>query len=273
MLTYLRRQHLALIALFVALSSTSYAAITIPRNSVGPTQIRGNAVTSAKVKDRSLLAKDFKAGQLPAGPQGDKGDKGDKGDPGATGAMGATGTVDTSSFFTKGESDGRFIQNQSGAPQSGSLFVDGTVRTSGALRLGSETGTSQGPNLPGTSAGLVIRRAFSDNQSNNQVVARVDAARFERDASSGVAFRLDNADGTSPIDMDCFGVNVSGNPLSKRMTIAAGVDALALTGADGAEGFTCSFLAVFTGAETQLTLQRRESSSEWVGTLISTDNQ
>jgi hypothetical protein len=270
MLTYLRRQHLALVALFVALSSTSYAAITIPRNSVGPTQIRRNAVTSAKVSNRSLLAKDFKAGQLPAGPRGEKGEKGDKGDPGATGAA---GTVDTSDFFTKGESDGRYVHNQSGSPQSGSLFVDGTVRTSGALRLGSETGTSQGPNLPGTSAGLVIRRAFSDSQSNNQVVARVDAARFERDASSGVAFRLDNADGTSPIDMDCFGVTVSGNPLSKRMTIAAGVDALALTGADGAEGFTCSFLAVFTGAETQLTLQRRESGTLWVGTLISTDNQ
>jgi hypothetical protein len=177
-LTYLRRQHLALVALFVALSSTSYAAITIPRNSVGPAQIRRNAVTSAKVSDRSLLAKDFKAGQLHAGPQGEKGDKGDKGDPGATGA---TGTVDTSNFFTQGESDGRYIHNQSGSAQSGSLFMDGTLRTSGALRLGSETGTSQGPNLPSTSAGLVIRRAFSDSQANNQVVARVGAARFERD--------------------------------------------------------------------------------------------
>ena len=44
-----------LVALCVALSSTSYAAITIPRNSVGPTQIRRNAVTSAKVSDRSLV--------------------------------------------------------------------------------------------------------------------------------------------------------------------------------------------------------------------------
>jgi hypothetical protein len=269
-LTYLRRQHLALVALFVALSSTSYAAITIPRNSVGPTQIRRNAVTSAKVSDRSLLAKDFKAGQLPAGPQGEKGEKGDKGDPGATGA---TGTSDTSNFFTKGESDGRYVQNQSGSPQSGSLFMDGTIRTSGVLRLGSETGTSEGPNLPSTSAGLVIRRAFSNNQSNNQVVARVGAARFERDNSTAVAFRLDNADGTSPIDMDCFGVTVSGNPLSKRTTVVPGADALVLTGADGAEGFTCSFLAIVTGAQTQLTLQRLESSSEWVGTLISTDNQ
>jgi hypothetical protein len=224
-------------------------------------------VTSGKVRDHSLLAKDFKAGELHAGPQGEKGDRGDPG------AAGATGTVDTSNFFTKGESDGRYIHNQSGSAQSGSLFMDGTIRTSGALRLGSETGTSQGANLPSSSAGLVIRRAFSDSQSNNQVVVRVGAARFERDVSSSVAFRLDNTDGTSAVNMDCFGVTVSGNPLSKRATIGPGGDALVLTGADGAESFTCSFLAIATEAQTQLTLQNRESGSAWVGTLISTDDQ
>jgi hypothetical protein len=35
--------------------------------------IARNAVNSAKVKNLSLLAKDFKAGQLPAGPKGDPG--------------------------------------------------------------------------------------------------------------------------------------------------------------------------------------------------------
>jgi len=67
---------ISVIALFVALGGASYAAIKIPRNSVGSAQIKKNAVTSAKikknavtsakVKDRSLLAKDFKAGQIPA---------------------------------------------------------------------------------------------------------------------------------------------------------------------------------------------------------------
>ena len=67
---------ISVIALFVALGGASYAAIKIPRNSVGAAQIKKNAVTSAKikknavtstlVKDRSLLAKDFKAGQIPA---------------------------------------------------------------------------------------------------------------------------------------------------------------------------------------------------------------
>ena len=77
---------IALVALIIALGGTSYAAISLPKNSVGTKQIRkgavtkskirGNAITSSKVKNRSLLAKDFKAGQLPAGPKGDKGEAG-----------------------------------------------------------------------------------------------------------------------------------------------------------------------------------------------------
>ena len=61
---------LALLALFVALGGTGYAALKLPENSVGSKQIRNNAVTTSKVKNSSLLANDFAAGQLPAGPQG-----------------------------------------------------------------------------------------------------------------------------------------------------------------------------------------------------------
>jgi hypothetical protein len=70
---------IACLALFVALGGTGYAAMKLPANSVGSAQIRKNAVTGAKVKDGSLLAQDFRAGQLPAGVKGDKGDKGDQG--------------------------------------------------------------------------------------------------------------------------------------------------------------------------------------------------
>jgi hypothetical protein len=84
---YLRTHHIGLLALFIALGGTSYAA-TLPRNSVGSTQLKKNAVTSAKVKNSSLLAKDFKAGQLPAGAKGDPGAAGAKGDAGPNGAAG-----------------------------------------------------------------------------------------------------------------------------------------------------------------------------------------
>ena len=84
----------ALLALFVALGGGAYAAVSLPKNSVGAKQLKRNAVTgkkikksavsSPKVKDGSLLSRDFKAGQLPAGTKGDKGDRGDQGPPGPT---------------------------------------------------------------------------------------------------------------------------------------------------------------------------------------------
>ncbi len=88
--SYVRRHHLGMLALFVALSGTAYAA-TLPRNSVGPAQLKRNAVTSAKVKPGSLLASDFRRGQLPAGPQGPQGPQGPRGPEGPPGARGAEG--------------------------------------------------------------------------------------------------------------------------------------------------------------------------------------
>lgn len=90
----------ALIAVFVALGGVGYAAVTLPKNSVGAKQlkknavtgkkIKKNAVTSAKVKDSSLLAQDFHAGQLPAGPKGDKGDQGPPGPTFGAAVMGSS---------------------------------------------------------------------------------------------------------------------------------------------------------------------------------------
>jgi hypothetical protein len=47
--------------------------------SAGAKQLKSNAVTEAKVKDGSLLAKDFRAGQLPAGATGPAGPPGPSG--------------------------------------------------------------------------------------------------------------------------------------------------------------------------------------------------
>lgn len=82
---------LAVLALFIALGGASYAAIKLPAKSVGTKQLKKNAVNSSKVKDRSLLAKDFKSGQLPAGPAGPTGAAGAKGEPGIAGAVGPAG--------------------------------------------------------------------------------------------------------------------------------------------------------------------------------------
>ena len=74
---YLRGHHLALLALFIALGGTSYAAVKLPANSV----------TTREVKNHSLRARDLKRGQL-TGPSGAPGAQGPAG---AVGSQGATG--------------------------------------------------------------------------------------------------------------------------------------------------------------------------------------
>lgn len=99
LLSHLRSQGIAYLALFVALSGTAYAA-SLPSNSVGTKQLKRGAVTTKKikrdavttgeVKNSSLLTEDFASGVLLRGDKGDKGDPGptgDKGDPGPTAAF------------------------------------------------------------------------------------------------------------------------------------------------------------------------------------------
>jgi collagen triple helix repeat protein len=88
----------ASLALFIALGGSSYAVVSISGK-----QVRDGSLTTADVRDRSLLSRDFKRGQLPvgregdrgaqgaqgvAGPEGPQGPKGDEGDPGEAGAPG-----------------------------------------------------------------------------------------------------------------------------------------------------------------------------------------
>jgi hypothetical protein len=83
----------SVMALFVALGGTSYAAAKLPKNSVGSSQIKTNGVGSSDVKNGSLRGVDFRAGELPAGQQGPKGEKGDPGTPGQDGKDGLLGAV------------------------------------------------------------------------------------------------------------------------------------------------------------------------------------
>jgi len=103
----------ALLALFVALGGTGYAALKLPKNSVGSKQLAkgavknsdlaANAVTGPKVKRGSLNSSDFKAGSLPEGPRGERGERGLQGAAGtpAFGAVLGRGLAvpDTPSFL------------------------------------------------------------------------------------------------------------------------------------------------------------------------------
>jgi len=72
----------------VALGGTGYAAVVLPANSVGTTQLKKDAVTSLKAKNGSLLVADFKAGQIAAGLPGPAGPAGPAGAAGAAGSAG-----------------------------------------------------------------------------------------------------------------------------------------------------------------------------------------
>ncbi|HKI93330.1 MAG TPA: hypothetical protein VJ986_13600 [Gaiellaceae bacterium] len=64
---------LSLVALVVSLLSLTQrgtAQTLLPPHSVGTAQLRNGAVTAAKVRAHSLLKRNFKRGQLPAGPRG-----------------------------------------------------------------------------------------------------------------------------------------------------------------------------------------------------------
>ncbi len=92
----------ATVALVVAISGgTAYAANTIRSSDIVNGQvkrvdIKKNAINSGKVANGSLKARDFRAGQLPAGPAGPAGATGATG---ATGAPGATGPRGPSNAF------------------------------------------------------------------------------------------------------------------------------------------------------------------------------
>jgi len=54
LLAFIRANAIALCALFIALGGTSYAAIAIPRNSVGNSQLRNHAVTPGKLNSSAI---------------------------------------------------------------------------------------------------------------------------------------------------------------------------------------------------------------------------
>jgi hypothetical protein len=53
-LRFLRGNTLALLALFIALGGTTYAATALPKNSVGAKQLKKNAVTNPKIKNGAV---------------------------------------------------------------------------------------------------------------------------------------------------------------------------------------------------------------------------
>jgi hypothetical protein len=121
-LRHLRSNTIAYVALFVALGGTSFAAATVitgknvKNGSLAGVDVKNSSLTGIDVKDKSLNPEDFNGSVTgsqgatgPQGPTGDTGAPGPKGDTGPQGPKGDTGAVDTSGFYTKTESDVRYL--------------------------------------------------------------------------------------------------------------------------------------------------------------------
>jgi len=82
---FARQNAIALLALFLALGGTSFAAanIVLPKNSVGTKQLKKNAVISSKIKNNSVTGADVKESSLGKVPSATNADH-------ATGADSAT---------------------------------------------------------------------------------------------------------------------------------------------------------------------------------------
>jgi hypothetical protein len=98
----------AFVALLISLTSPAWGAKV--KRLIAGSEIAPNAITSAKVKNGSLLRKDFKAGQLVKGSTGPTGPRGLAGSPGqdSRGALGLPGPVGTiiagSAYASSGQS-------------------------------------------------------------------------------------------------------------------------------------------------------------------------
>ena len=134
----------ACLALAVGLAGTGYAVTRLPRNSV----------TTVQVKDFSLLARDFKRGQLPAGPQGPAGPPGPAGAGAKWALVAPSGAIIAQSggISSRHAGDGYYVLDF-GASVQGHLIFASYSRSSddrsapGGIRAGTcTTATNEGDN-------------------------------------------------------------------------------------------------------------------------------
>src|SRR5450755_2331392 len=148
---------LAIVALVASLASSSYAAgvVLLPPASVGSTQLKGGAVTAAKiapgaattraVRDGTLLRGDL-AAAASAGPAGAGGSAGHAGAPGASGAAGPAGPAGlTGARGPAGIAGANGATGDQGSAPQPSYFTVGTLGNVFVAANDESTGTISCP--------------------------------------------------------------------------------------------------------------------------------
>src|SRR6476619_1014844 len=107
------RQHfVAYLALFFALSSTGYAAVSklVPNNSVGSAQVINRSLQKGDLSVKAVAALHGTRGVR--GPQGIQGAQGPAGSQGAQGAQGIQGAVGTARAYGHVAADGTLSRSK-----------------------------------------------------------------------------------------------------------------------------------------------------------------
>ena len=132
---------MATIAVFIALGGTSYAALKLPSNSVGATQIKSGAVHTAEIRDRTIRLQDISSsaraslrGQI--GPQGPAG-------PAGAAAVRHFAAVSAAGAFLRGDAKSGGRAGSTGTYTVG--FADSVSGCAYAATLGTTDGSTTPP--------------------------------------------------------------------------------------------------------------------------------
>lgn len=120
---------ISLVALFVALGGTGYAALRLPRNSVGTAQIRSGAVTGVKIRNGVVTAAKVKNGTL-------------------TGAKLRNGTVTAGKIDVRGLT----VPNATHSTEAVTAMTAATASTATTATSATTAGTATTASSPGTLA-------------------------------------------------------------------------------------------------------------------------
>lgn len=199
----------ASLALFVAFGGVSWAAVTLPANSVGKRQLKSNSVRSQEVANGSLKAGDFAAGQLPAGergpagPTGPAGERGDRGETGPAGPKGEKGDRGEAGPPASSGCDGLLCPDTDlAAGEHVSVTIDGLeIATVGAYRTSCETPSTCTVRVGGAEITSLALEAWFVAAMNGDTAAATRDFSLTVFSSAGVPIRRFFVDSGIPIEM------------------------------------------------------------------------
>ncbi len=155
------------------------------------------------------------------------------------------------------------------AATSNELF---RIKGSGLIKMGTETGTAEGPLYP-SGGGMMMRRIFTSLIAAGSVVARTDQVIFERDGTNA-GFRVNRTGGSTLLTCNCMGTNAAGASINRAYNnLVSGITQV-FTNAENVVYFHCMFGDPYNaGHISEVTLMRQAADYYWIGTIISTFNQ